>query len=126
MADAVPTRILPLTPERWPDFERLFGPNGACAGCWCMWWRLRRKDFDARAGQGNRHAFREIVEVGSPPGLMAYTSAEPVGWCQVTPRADLPTLDRSRILYPVDGQPVWSLSCFFVKAGHRRHDSRPC
>ena len=33
----------------------------------------------------------------------------------------LPALDRSRFLYSVDDQPVWSLSCFFVKAGHRRH-----
>ena len=32
----------PATPQRWPDLERLFGPRGACAGCWCMWWRLPR------------------------------------------------------------------------------------
>ncbi|MCZ7576513.1 MAG: hypothetical protein M5U18_05485 [Dehalococcoidia bacterium] len=25
----------PLTAERWADFERLFGRNGAYAGCWC-------------------------------------------------------------------------------------------
>ena len=25
-----------LTPERWPDFERLFGRGGAYGGCWCM------------------------------------------------------------------------------------------
>ena len=27
----------PLTPARWDDVVRLFGPRGACAGCWCMW-----------------------------------------------------------------------------------------
>ena len=36
----------PLTPERWKDFEELFGPRGACGGCWCMWWRLKRSEFE--------------------------------------------------------------------------------
>ena len=113
-------RIEPLTPERWPDFERLFGPNGACAGCWCMWWRLTRKAFDAGAGEPNRAAFRAVVEAGPPPGLLAYVEGKPVGWCQVTPRTALPTLDRSRLLKPIDDRPVWSLSCFFISAGYRR------
>jgi hypothetical protein len=30
-----------LTPAVWPALERLFGPNGACGGCWCMYWRIR-------------------------------------------------------------------------------------
>ena len=24
----------PLTPDRWPDLEALFGPRGAVGGCW--------------------------------------------------------------------------------------------
>jgi hypothetical protein len=24
----------PVTPDRWPDLERLFGPRGAYPGCW--------------------------------------------------------------------------------------------
>ena len=24
----------PVTPDRWPDLERLFGPRGAYSGCW--------------------------------------------------------------------------------------------
>ena len=26
----------PVTPDRWPDLERLFGPHGANSGCWCL------------------------------------------------------------------------------------------
>ena len=115
-----PVTIDPLTPDRWPDFETLFGPNGACAGCWCMWWRLKRRDFEARAGAANKAAFRAVVEAGPPPGLIAWCDGQPVGWCQVTPRDHLPVLDRSRNLKRVDDVPVWSLSCFFVKAGQRR------
>lgn len=29
----------PVTPDRWGDLERLFGPLGAVGGCWCMYWR---------------------------------------------------------------------------------------
>ncbi len=25
--------VHPVTPDRWPDLERLFGPRGACGGC---------------------------------------------------------------------------------------------
>ena len=38
--------IRPLTPDRWADLETRFGPRGACAGCWCMWWRLTRREWE--------------------------------------------------------------------------------
>ena len=41
----------PLTPARWPDFEKLFGPSGAYAGCWCMWWRTSRSQFEKQANR---------------------------------------------------------------------------
>jgi GNAT superfamily N-acetyltransferase len=104
----------PLTPERWPDLEALFGPRGAVGGCWCMHWRLRRAEYDRQKGVGNRAAFKAIVEAGPAPGLLAYQANRPVGWCAVAPRACYPTLERSRILKPVDDQPVWSVTCFFV------------
>jgi hypothetical protein len=46
----------PLTPERWVDFVSLFGKNGACAGCWCMWWRQTRSESEQRHGAANRRA----------------------------------------------------------------------
>ena len=42
-----------------------------------------------------------------------------VGWCQLTPRAALPALDRARLLQRVDEVPVWSISCFYVRRGYR-------
>ena len=44
----------PLAPDRFADFERLFGPRGACAGCWCMFWKLPASDFKHLAGDGTR------------------------------------------------------------------------
>ena len=109
----------PLTPARWADFERLFGERGACGGCWCMWWRLKRSVFDKQKGAGNKRAMKAIVRKGEVPGIIAYAGKEPIGWCSVAPRDDFSALERSRILKPVDEQPVWSVVCFFVERAHR-------
>jgi len=110
----------PLTADRWADLERLFGERGACGGCWCMWWRLPRKVFDAQRGESNRRAFRRLVMKGPPPGVLAYCGDEPVGWCAVSPRADVPTLDRSRSFKPIDDRPVWSIFCLFIARPFRK------
>lgn len=112
--------IRPLTLARWPDFEKLFGKNGACAGCWCMWWRLPHKQWVAQKGQGNRKAMQKVVQTGAPPGLIAYVAGEPVGWCAVAPRDRYMRLANSRVLKPLDDQPVWSVTCFFVARAFRR------
>lgn len=110
----------PLTPERWQDLEALFGERGACGGCWCMWWRLKRADFNQQKGAGNRRVFKDIVFSGQPPGILAYAGVQPVGWCALAPRQVYPALERSRILKRVDNQPVWSVTCFFVAKPYRR------
>ncbi len=108
----------PATPDRWDDIEALFGPRGACAGCWCMWWRLTRAEFQKNAGQGNRRAFKKLVEGGAVPGVLAYDGDAPVGWCAVEPKQAYPSLLRSKAKM-VDEQPCWSVPCFFVAKSHR-------
>jgi GNAT superfamily N-acetyltransferase len=112
--------VHPLTPDRWPDFETLFGARGACGGCWCMLWRLPRRTFEARKGAGNRAAMKALVDAGTPPGLLAYRGREVVGWVSVGPRPEFPGLARSRLLRPIDERPVWSVTCLFVAKAHRR------
>ena len=112
--------IHPLTLERWEDFEALFGPRGAYGGCWCMWWRTTRKEFEACQGDKNRQALKELVEGGRVPGLIGYADDEPVAWCSIEPREALATLARSRILAPLDEVPVWSIVCLFVSRPWRR------
>lgn len=110
----------PLTSDRWDDFTELFGENGACAGCWCMWWRMTQSAWTAEKGPGTKRKMRAIVRKGPPPGLIAYAGREPVGWCAVGPREDYSRLARSKILAPPDGKPVWSVTCFFVRKDWRR------
>lgn len=113
--------ISPLTPETWANLEKLFGPRGACGGCWCMFFRLPSRQWVRQKGDANKAALLEVVRAGSPPpGLLAYDGGEAVGWCALAPREQYPRLARSRILKPVDEQPVWSITCFFVKKTHRR------
>jgi GNAT superfamily N-acetyltransferase len=112
--------IRPATPSRWPDLERLFGERGACGGCWCMAWRLRHRDWVAGKGAGNKRAMQQIVTSGGRPGIIGYVDREPVAWCAVAPREQYTHLERSRVLKPVDDQPVWSVSCLFVLKPYRR------
>ncbi|HSA81398.1 MAG TPA: GNAT family N-acetyltransferase [Geminicoccaceae bacterium] len=111
--------IRPLTPDLWPALEDLLGGKGACARCWCMYWRIGAA-YRRRPRDENKAAFREVVERGPPPGLLAFAGEVPVGWCHLTPRADLPWLDRIWRLKRVDDLPVWSLSCLYVRKGCRR------
>jgi GNAT superfamily N-acetyltransferase len=110
----------PLTPARWEDFTILFGERGACGGCWCMLWRLPRRQFDEQKGKGNKQAMKAIVDAGEIPGILAYDGRRPVGWCAIAPRERYSYLARSRILKPVDDRPCWSVSCLFIDKGYRR------
>jgi len=85
-----------------------------------MAWRLSRSEFEKKKGAGNKRAFRSVVASRRPPGVIAYQGAEPIGWCAIAPRGDYPALARSRVLAPVDGEPVWSVSCLFVARPFRR------
>lgn len=111
--------IRPLTPDLWPALEDLFGPNGACGGCWCMYPRIGSA-YTRRPGEDNRRDFREVVRHGPPPGLLAFAGNLAVGWCQITPRDAVPWLDRTWRLKRVDDVPVWSISCLYVRKGYRR------
>ena len=109
----------PLTKARWSDFEALFGERGACGGCWCMWWRLKRSEFEKKKGKDNKKAMKAIVYGGEVPGILAYDEGNPIGWCSVAPRDSFPVLNRSRILKKIDETPVWSVVCFFIEKKHR-------
>ncbi len=112
----------PLTARRWEDLETLFGSHGACAGCWCMFWRLPRKEFGQNcrdSGAANRQAMRSLVHSGIIPGIIGYQAGQPVVWCSIAPREDFASLERSRNLKRLDGQPVWSIVCFYTARAAR-------
>lgn len=112
-------QVEPLTRERWADFVELFGKRGACGGCWCMFPRMTRSQFESKKGPGTRRAMRTLVLSGKPPGVLGYLNGDVVGWCAVEPREAFSSLARSRILKPVDDRPVWSIVCLFIAKQQR-------
>jgi GNAT superfamily N-acetyltransferase len=113
--------VHPLTAERWDDLVTLFDRPGDPKGCWCMFYRLRGRDFEGRWGRRNRDAFEQVVAEGPPPGLLAYRYGTPVGWCAVAPREAYPRVLHSPVLRPVDDQPAcWAVVCFYVAKEERR------
>jgi GNAT superfamily N-acetyltransferase len=109
-----------LTRDNFQDFETLFGPRGACAGCWCTFWKLPASDYERLRGDGARQVQRSFVDQGIVPGILAYDDGVVAGWVAVEPRAEYPRLARSRVLKPVDNAEVWSVTCFFTAKKHRR------
>ncbi|SRR6266540_510102 len=120
MSEPLELSFHPLTQNLWRDFEILFGTNGACGGCWCMFWKLRGKAFTANTGDTLRQMQKSIVDSKVVPGLIAYADGYPVGWVAVGPRNAYPKLAHSRVLLPVDNKDVWSVTCFFVAKNYRR------
>jgi GNAT superfamily N-acetyltransferase len=102
-------RFEEVTPDHWPDFERLFEGRGGPKSCWCMVWRTMpagsRGDSAAK-----KQAISDRIVQRQPVGLLGYRGTEPVAWCSVAPR------DTYRPLGGLDddGTVVWSLVCMFV------------
>jgi predicted GNAT family acetyltransferase len=117
--------IRPLTPDLAADFVTLFGPSGACYGCWCQHFRLPPKLRQSLAADDKRQLMVDRILAGPPPGLIAHRGTEAVGWMQIGPRSDIPQWNNPRrATTPLpDGTAedpgVWAISCFFFKASER-------
>jgi predicted GNAT family acetyltransferase len=115
----------PLTLDRWDDLVDLFGPErGACAGCWCMWPRVRSVDFRAMQKGQRRDAFQAIVAKGPPPGLLAYDGTLAVGWVAISPRRAVHRFNITKTSAPLESEDAaldttWALTCFYVRNTHR-------
>jgi len=118
---ASPTGLViePLSPRLWASFEDLLDDGGPAGRCWCMAPRIGA-DYRRQAADENRDAFRQIVRRGPPPGLIALDGELAVGWCQLTPRASVPGVERGWRTRRVDDTSVWLISCLYVRKGHRR------
>ena len=116
----VPVRV--VSPRDREAIETLFGAHGACAGCWCMHWRLERGGELWRRMQGepNKREFFRLLAGNRIRAVIAEADGAPVGWCSFGPRGDFPRLERSRVFHRANPSPkTWAIVCFFIKAGWR-------
>lgn len=111
----------PLTKKNWDNFVQLFGNNGACGNCWCMYYRLNQSDFlEGKAADGNRDAMKEIVWESKPAGILGLYEGQAIAWCAFAPREDFIKLEKSRVHKRIDNEAVWSIPCFFINKNFRK------
>lgn len=113
----------PLSIHTWPQLEALFGENGACGGCWCMYWRLFHKEYEQKKGLENKQLLQQLIKDKQPLGVVAYQDENPVGWCSVSPKPTLVRLSKSRLykhLEEIDD--TWSITCLFIHKEYRHQN----
>ena len=104
----------PLIADNFNDLIILFGEKGACGGCWCMWWRLKNKDYEQSKGIRNKELLENLISNSKPLGIIAYEKNNPIGWCSISPRKSLKRLETSKLFKPIDNLDVWSITCLYV------------
>jgi GNAT superfamily N-acetyltransferase len=72
----------------------------------------------------NHQEKQQLVDQGRAHGILVYTDAEPVGWCQYGPVEELPIPglagpDRRNILRACDPTSQWRIPCFVTHKKHR-------
>ena len=110
----------PVTPDRFEDFADVINPNRRENSCWCLSHRLPAKQIAELGGGSRQQAARALCEREHPPGVVTYLDGTPVGWCSISPRSEIPRLETSKLIRPVDDVPVWSIICVVVRSGYRR------
>ena len=107
--------VRPLTPDAFGDLAALFEEGGDPRWCWCMYFRARGRDWSNSTGEQNRAELRALTDrPGVAPGLVGYEDGRAIAWISLGPREDYDRLAHSKLLAPVDDQPVWSIVCFVV------------
>lgn len=117
-------RIEPATTVPWADVEQTMTGGGDGASCWCQWFMVTRKEFDACSRDDKAAMLRhELTRAEAPPALIAYVDDAAAAWVRVGPRPSQPALGRSRIIKasaePIDDDAVWAITCFVVRREHR-------
>ena len=110
-----------LAPGDWPVVVSLFGRQGACGGCWCMWWRVARggRLWEETKGAKARLQSKRLIESGRMQAVLAFDGEEPVGWCTFGPRKDFPRIETVKAYVPPDDASVWSIPCLFIIRAYR-------
>ena len=127
-----PVTVVPANRASWEDLRTVFGERGGPARCWCQRYKLApRESFGAVPAEDRADRLRDQSGCGRPrarstSGLVAYLADQPVGWCDVEPRAAYSGLARTHRV-PWEGRHedradggVWAVTCFVTRAGFRR------
>lgn len=118
-------KVLPVSADKMADLDALFLSRGCSAAknCYCMYYRLSHRDYQALGGGTRSSQTRAalLARLNEPisPGLIAYQGETPVSWVSLGPRETFRRLETSPTMKPVDAAPVWSIVCFVVPSAYR-------
>jgi GNAT superfamily N-acetyltransferase len=111
----------PVTSSNWDKFAALFGDRGACANCWCMFYRLKPAEFkEGKVNDINKNRMKSLIWDQKQVGIIAIHEGQAIAWCAFAPREDYLKLENSRVHKRIDDKPVWSIPCFFIHKNYRR------
>ncbi|MGA9746375.1 MAG: GNAT family N-acetyltransferase [Nocardioides sp.] len=110
----------PLTPARFDDFAAVVNPNRRSTHCWCLSHRLPAREIEELGGGDRETAMRALARRRARPGVIGYHDGDPVGWCSISPRSEIPRLTASALIRPIDDVAVWSIICVVIRGGRRR------
>src|ERR1039457_6580227 len=111
----------PVTQANWDKFVALFGNRGACANCWCMFYRLKPDEFkEGKVNEINKNRMKQLIRDKKPVGIIALYQGQAIAWCAFAPREDYLKLENSRVHKRIDDKQVWSIPCFFIDKKFRR------
>jgi GNAT superfamily N-acetyltransferase len=123
--------VRPANEADWDDLVAVFGARGPGSTCWCQREKLARGEaFKHHPPEVRAARLREQADCGGPgptSGLVAYVDGEPAGWCAVEPRPAYGGMVRNSSKAAWVGRDedrtdpgIWAVTCFLVRAGHRR------
>jgi GNAT superfamily N-acetyltransferase len=112
------------TTARWDDVQHALTGGGDGASCQCLWPVLTNKDWQQTTTPERTEMFREEIDAGPPPGIIAYVDGEAAGWIRIRPRTRQARIPRTRMIAaastePFDDESVWAVTCFVVRREHR-------
>lgn len=110
----------PVTEDRFDDLALVINPSRRTTHCWCLSHRLPARDIEELGGGSREEAMRTLTRREYPPGVVTYRDGEPIGWCSISPRAEISRLVSSKLIRPIDDVFVWSIICVVVRSGRRR------
>jgi len=118
-----------LSPDTWPDFERLFSKHGGVGGCWCMYYQRPRGGTmkgltSTERHSKNRRDKKSLVDDDRSHGVLLYDRESPIGWCAYGFKQEFPRIDNGRNYRRMnlenDPEKLWRITCFFVDRDYRK------
>ena len=115
--------IVPLGPDRATDavefFDRdAFPDNPWWGACYCMFYPRggrTNENWGQEPWQENREDQLHRIEDGKTSGMLAYSEGNVIGWCNATPRTELPGLATGA------DEGIVSIVCFVIAPPYRGH-----